>query len=198
MKARVTGTGRARGLLVILLGLLTAAYPFGIWWSLGHLDPWAPALLLAAFAIMRAALGQQPLWWIVAALAVLLSLAGGMTADWLPLKLYPVAVNCALLAVFCLSLYRGPPVIERLARISEPQLTPAGVAYTRRVTQVWAAFFALNGGISLVTALWASDVVWTLYNGAIAYVLIGALFAGEYLVRRRLRRSFARTDAPDV
>ncbi len=57
--------------------------------------------------------------------------------------------------------------------------------YTRRVTQVWCGFFVLNGGLALCTALWASDAGWALYNGLVAYVLMGLLFAGEWLVRRR-------------
>jgi uncharacterized membrane protein len=30
--------------------------------------------------------------------------------------------------------------------------------------------------------------VWTIYNGFIAYLLMGALFGGEFLVRRVVRR----------
>jgi len=61
------------------------------------------------------------------------------------------------------------------------------VAYTRRVTQVWCGFFVLNGSVALVTALWASDATWALYNGLISYCLMGCLFAGEWLVRRKVK-----------
>ena len=43
----------------------------------------------------------------------------------LPLKLYPVLVNAALLGVFAYSLISPPSMIERFARIREPDL-PAG------------------------------------------------------------------------
>ena len=92
-----------------------------------------------------------------------------------------------MLALFGASLVRPPSAVERLARLSDPDLPPVAVVYTRRVTQVWCVFFALNGGMALATALWASDAVWTLYNGFIAYVLIGALAGVEWLVRRRVR-----------
>ena len=59
--------------------------------------------------------------------------------------------------------------------------------YTRRVTQVWCGFFVFNGSLALLTALYASDGVWMLYNGLLAYVLMGILFAGEWLVRQRVR-----------
>jgi uncharacterized membrane protein len=37
--------------------------------------------------------------------------------------------------------------------------------------------------MALITALWSSPGAWWLYNGLIAYVLMGILFAGEYCVR---------------
>ena len=99
----------------------------------------------------------------------------------------PLADACALLAFFALSLWQGPPVVERLARLQEPELDARAIAYTRRVTQVWCAFFLLNGGVALATALWASDATWALYNGLIAYGLMGALMGVEWLVRQRVR-----------
>jgi uncharacterized membrane protein len=78
-------------------------------------------------------------------------------------------------------------MIERIARIREPNLPDAAVRYTRIVTEVWCLFFVLNA-VALYTALAADIEVWALYNGVIAYVLMGLLFAGEYLVRRRVQR----------
>jgi uncharacterized membrane protein len=74
-----------------------------------------------------------------------------------------------------------------LARLREPDLPPHAVVYVRRVTQVWCGFFLLNGSVALATALWASERVWALYNGLIAYLLIGTLFAVEWLVRQRVK-----------
>ncbi|MGJ4749149.1 hypothetical protein ACQV5M_22485, partial [Leptospira sp. SA-E8] len=109
-----------------------------------------------------------------------------------PLKLYPVLVNAVLLAVFAWSLRHPPAVIERLARLAEPALPPSGVAYTRGLTRVWCGFFIVNGLLALVTALWprqaGGDEIWALYNGLIAYLLMGLLFAGEWLLRPHLRR----------
>lgn len=105
----------------------------------------------------------------------------------MPLKFYPVLVNASMLWVFGSSLLRPPSAVERMARLTEPNLSPAAVVYTRRVTCVWCVFFVANGGIALATALWASPEVWTLYNGCIAYVLMGLLFAVEYGVRQRVR-----------
>jgi uncharacterized membrane protein len=106
----------------------------------------------------------------------------------LPLKLYPVLVNMAFLAAFGISLTTPMSMVERMARLREPDLPPEGVRYTRRVTQAWCVFFVINGSIALVTSLWASEAVWSLYNGVIAYGLMGMMFGGEMLLRRRMRK----------
>ena len=60
--------------------------------------------------------------------------------------------------------------------------------YTRRVTQIWCLFFIVNGSIAILTALYGDMALWTAWNGMIAYLLIGALMAGEWLVRRRVMK----------
>jgi uncharacterized membrane protein len=103
--------------------------------------------------------------------------------DAASLKFYPVVVSFFLLASFAWSVISPPTVIERIARITDPGLSPSGVRYTRKITLVWCGFFLCNGIVALYTALFASFATWALYNGFIAYVLIGCLCAGEYLYR---------------
>lgn len=122
------------------------------------------------------------------AATLVLALAAIWSNTSLPLKLYPVLVNCGLFVAFAYSLISPPSIIERFARITEPDLPDVAIAYTRRVTQVWCVFFVINGSIALGTALWASEAVWSLYTSGISYALMGLLFGGEYLVRRRFRR----------
>jgi uncharacterized membrane protein len=55
------------------------------------------------------------------------------------------------------------------------------------VTWVWVAFFIFNGVVSAVLTLWAPLAWWTLYNGLLVYFIMGALFVGEWLLRKRLR-----------
>ncbi len=176
-----------RLLLTALLALATVAYPLLVYAGMNTLEPRGVALLLAGLALARAALARSRQWLAAAAGVTLLAAVAWVGNAWLPLKLYPALVNAVLLAVFGAILHWGPPVVERLARLREPELPPAGVAYTRRVTQAWCVFFVANGGVALATALWASDAVWALYNGLFSYVLIGVFFAGEWLLRRRLR-----------
>ncbi|SAL46111.1 hypothetical protein AWB74_02031 [Caballeronia arvi] len=99
------------------------------------------------------------------------------------LHIYPSLVNFGLLIAFGATLVRGPSMIEKFARIGTPDLSEPAVRHTRRVTQIWCAFFAANGLFSLYTALYWSREAWSLYNGAISYGLIGVLIAGEIVWR---------------
>ncbi|MDR2678974.1 MAG: hypothetical protein LBB51_06005 [Zoogloeaceae bacterium] len=100
---------------------------------------------------------------------------------------YPVCVNLFFFLVFAMSLTRKQSLIEHLARRMEPDLSAAGVRYTKKVTQAWCVFFALNGAIAW-WSVGAGGEVWSLYNGGIAYLLMGLMFAGEWLIRRHVKR----------
>jgi uncharacterized membrane protein len=167
--------------------VLSVAYPLVVYWAMGRFEPRWLAVLLLVLALLRAVATRQAVWLVAAAGAALLALLATVSNEALPLKLYPALVNAVMLAVFATSLAFPPSAVERIARMTEPDLPPAGVAYTRRVTQVWCVFFVFNGALAVATALWTSDRVWALYNGLIAYVLIGTLFSVEWLVRRRAR-----------
>jgi uncharacterized membrane protein len=169
--------------------MLAIAYPLVVWLGSGTIEPRLLAVLLGIVLLMRLKTlnrGIAARWWIVATLALLTA------AIWanalLPLKLYPVIVNAAFFVAFGYSLIVPPSMIERFARLNEPELPEPAVAYTRRVTQVWCVFFVLNGFIAFVTAVWASPGVWWLYNGFIAYVLMGLLFIAEYWLRNRFKQ----------
>jgi uncharacterized membrane protein len=171
----------------IALAVLTLAYPFIVYFGLGHFEPRTLAFLLAALALLRAIATRQAIWLAAACGAIVLGGASFVSNQLLPLKLYPVLVSVVLLVLFGVSLIHPPSMIERLARLREPDLPPAAVRYTRRVTEVWCAFFICNGTIALVTALYASTKVWTFYNGFLSYLLMGTLMAGEWLVRQRIK-----------
>ncbi|WP_454831032.1 hypothetical protein [Pseudoxanthomonas wuyuanensis] len=175
---------RARTALFIAFSL---AYPLAVYFALGRFEPRWLALLLFVLALLRAVAAREAVWLAAAGGAGLLALTATIFNQALPLKLYPALVNAVMLAVFAISLRFPPTVIERIARLQDPQLPASGVIYTRRVTQVWCGFFIVNGSLALVTALWTSDRVWALYNGLIAYGLMGLLFGGEWLIRQRVK-----------
>jgi uncharacterized membrane protein len=164
-------------------------YPLVIWFGHDRIEPRVLAMVLVAIALTRLPMlkiGMLARCWVLAALAL------AALAIWynalLPLKLYPAMVSAAFLGVFAYSLLAPPTIIERMARGRGPELPPFVIAYTRRVTQVWCGFFLLNGSIALGTALWAPPAIWSLYTGVISYVLMGLLFAAEYLVRIQVKK----------
>lgn len=170
------------------------AYPFVVYFGLAVVPP--AALLLVGLGLIAARMvGMRRLEgstvWLIAFAVAGLALVGLLAAvPQMAVKAYPVAVSLAVAAVFALSLRFPPTVIERLARISEPDLPPEGVAYTRRVTQIWVAYLVANAAISTATALWGSMDQWTLWNGLLSYLGMGTLFCGEFLLRRRIRRRY--------
>lgn len=179
-------------LVTVLLGVLVAAYPLIILFGLQRV----PDYYLGIFFILLAGLrlwflyrsGQAqlvtPVLCVVLILVVLYALFSGQPM-WF--RFYPVAVNTVLFGLFAFSLIKGPPLVERIARLTEPDLPVEGVSYTRKVTAVWTCFFVVNGLAALYTALWSSFEVWAWYNGALAYCLMGTLFAGEWLLRKKVR-----------
>lgn len=172
---------------IALVWLATLLYPLVIYFGLGRFEPRWMALLLLAVVSARAAISRDPVWLAAAAGALVLVVASAVANQSLPLKLYPVLVNAVMLGVFAISLKHPPSAIERIARMREPNFPAEAVAYTRKVTIVWCLFFIGNGAIALATAVWGSDKVWATYNGLIAYLLMGLLFAVEWLVRQRVR-----------
>jgi uncharacterized membrane protein len=190
----VNGAKSALRLLQAVTWLALLLYPLAVWFGLTR---WGAAilapLLVAIFTLRLLALpGRLQQLWLGKGLAwvgILLALASWALKQTHWLLYYPVLVNALLLGLFAYSLYSPPTVVERLARLTEPQLDAAGVAYTRRVTQVWCGFFMINGAIALATCLSGDLSLWTLYNGGISYVLMGTLMGIEWIVRKRVRRA---------
>ena len=177
--------------LTVVAVLLTLLYPLAVYLLIDEVDPRVLLLGIGMLIIARLALGplsKRPA--LLAGSAILLSIAIFASIKLAPetaVLFYPVLVNVAALSVFAASLFAGPPVIERIARLTEPDLPPSGIRYTRQVTIVWCGFFVLNGSVALLTAIFTSVATWALYNGLIAYLLMGTLFAGEWIVRQRVR-----------
>ena len=101
-------------------------------------------------------------------------------------RLYPVLMVAVALVVFAISLWRTP-LVEVFARRRGETLDARGVVYCRRVTVVWTVFLSIHLVVTFLT-VFASHETWALYNGVLAYLMMGALFVGEWLFRRRYRR----------
>lgn len=101
-------------------------------------------------------------------------------------RLYPAVVVALALGLFAVSLFRTP-LVERIARARGVTLDARGVAYCRKVTIAWVVFLSAHLAVTVAT-VFASREVWAVYNGFLSYLLIGAMFVGEYGIRRRVRR----------
>lgn len=169
-----------------LLGFLVVLYPFVVFGGVHYFSPRSVALALILLLILRFVITTPsglPKW------TYLLALIPLVPSWWLDssffLRWQPVIVNASLGFVFALTLWKGTPLVERFARLKRPDLPQEGVLYCRKVTQIWVVFLFLNGGMALYTTLFCRFEIWALYNGLIAYILMGALGLGEWLVRRK-------------
>jgi uncharacterized membrane protein len=182
-------------LRTIVFTVLTLSYPLAVWLLGDRVSPRVFAgvlVLIGALRLYGARRHVGAAGWVAFAAAafVLAAMAGVLNEGW-PLLWYPALVNAVFLSTFLFTLVRPPSMAERIARITEPDLPAFAIVYTRRVTIAWCCFFVVNGVLAALTAGFGSEKVWALYNGAIAYVLIGMMAAGEYLVRLRVKARHA-------
>jgi uncharacterized membrane protein len=184
----------------VLLGALTLAYPFIVYYAMDHIQPRYLAMFLAGLFLLRSA-GQGADGWTAGNLAVLMPASGlfmlviGLANDAFLLMVYPVFANVVLFGVFFYSVLHPPSVVERLVRLREPDLPPQAVGYIRKVTLAWCAFFMGNGLLAAVTVWHGDPWVWGVYNGCIAYVLMGLLMGAEMIVRKTFKKKLLASHA---
>ena len=171
--------------LQIVTSLLLLGYPLAVYFGLNYLPAGTIAMVLCFILILRLLIQKQQ----VKAMILPIIVGIGLTAasfiakqhDWL--LYYPVVINLSMLFLFAYSLKLGPSMIEKLARLKEPNLPDEAIPYLKKVTLIWCGLFVFNGSVALYTANFSSLEIWTLYNGLIAYLLIGSLLGGEWLYR---------------
>jgi len=141
--------------------------------------------------MVKVAFSVLSLFYPILVLAALRFFGGNYLGNLL--KLYPLLINLAFLISFGTSLFYPPTKVFRLALLSDSSIRnsthlPDIENYCRGVTKVWCVFFVLNASASSVTALYSPDWFWALYNGLIAYILMGIIFAVEWLVRKKVKK----------
>ncbi|WP_252391612.1 hypothetical protein, partial [Escherichia coli] len=123
---------RSLPMIKLLTGLLLLAWPFVIWFGLAHnglhwLLPLIALLLLLRLRQTRRQAGPlQVVTQIVAVVGIALCVASVLLKTHQLLLFYPVVVNAVMLAVFGGSLWSAMPIVERLARLQEPDLPEKG------------------------------------------------------------------------
>jgi len=149
---------------------------------------WA-AMLLLGVNLLYAGLARRALWAWLGLVAIL------VVSTWFVLLgdgryfLYaaPVLICSALAWMFGRTLMPGQvPLITRFAQAMSGPLSPEVQRYTRGVTKFWVALLTTLAVVNLLLALFAPPVVWSLFTNFISYLLLGAVFLGEWLFRRRV------------
>lgn len=183
--------------LRVVGALFLATYPIIVYLGITNWSPRAVAVLLLLVLVPVLSLryrnrSREQLWAVVqvplSVLAVLILAA--LTNDRRLVLALPVVVNGVLLLHFASSLRGAVPVVERLARLEQPELSPSEVRYCRSVTWLWVSFFVVNGLVAGVLAVTGPLSLWAVYTGLVSYLLIGVLFTGEFVVRRVRFRHF--------
>lgn len=151
----------------------------------------AVALLATLGAYVAASiLIKHPTRWLAPPAVASLFFLGLPDAQWL-LYLPPIALNAGLCWLFGRTLVHGRvPLIARFALMEQGTLTEELAAYTRRLTWLWTLLFAGAALASLLLALSGSRDAWSLFTNLVNYLLVAALFLGEFAYRRLRYRSF--------
>lgn len=185
-------------LVRIIAVLVFAGYPLIVYFGLTHFEPRYLGIAIALIFVLRffslrqkidkeQMLGFVPL--LISGVICGLIAAFMNTSSYL--TLIPFLMNAVFFINFAYTLFKPPSMIERFARLTDADLPLSAVSYTRNVTVVWCLFFLLNASIAFYTAVYEPIQVWALYNGLIAYALVGLLFAIEYIVRIFVRNRSA-------
>jgi len=182
----------------VIIAVVGLAYPLLIYAGLVLLGPRTLAAVAAVVLLAHAASGWRrwrrddlaraavPVLLVAVVLAVAAAIDDGRIFLFVP-----ALVNGAMLIAFARTLVRGPSIVETFARLRHPELLPGRAPYLRAVTAVWCGFFAVNIAVSLVLAVHGSLATWTLYNGLIAYLIVGLLLGAERVYRYwRFRGSY--------
>ena len=151
----------------------------------------ALALLAALVAYIAASLCLGPaLRWLAPPAAGIAMYWGAPPAEWL-LFVPPIVINLALAWVFGRTLVHGRvPLIARFAIMEQGTLSAELVTYTRTLTWLWTLLFIGAAALSLGLALSGQRDAWSLFTNFLNYLLVAALFLGEFVYRRVRFRNY--------
>lgn len=166
-----------------MLGLcLFVAYP-----AVAHFG--TPAAALALLAALGGYIGAS-VWirnasrWFLPPIAAAAVAWASPPVEWL-LFVPPILINLALAWLFGRTLVRGRvPLIARFAIMEQGTLSAELVTYTRTLTWLWTLLFIAAAAASLALALSGHRDAWSLFTNFLNYVLVAALFLGEFVYRR--------------
>jgi uncharacterized membrane protein len=182
-----------------LVMVAVVVFPFSVYFLIETLGvEWLGGILLCLLAVRLFPFIRRYRWAPVIFVIVGMAFLGGLalTENVLILQFYPTFVNLGLLSAFGATLIYPPTMVQRFAMSAGMVVNRRSIAYTRAVTVLWCVFFALNAVVSGIITIEGSMRTWTIYNGFLSYLIVGIIFAAEYLFRQfYMRRPDFQNDA---
>jgi len=190
----VNATLRARAVVVALVlvslaGAALAHYAIAV----GHSPTLGALVALAPVAIVVAVFAGRSRHRVLG-LAAIAAFAGLLWAGWDVLEsnfpsvyfLQHVGTNLLLGAMFGRTLAASrEPLVTRFARMVHGTVPAAVERYTRQVTLAWAVFFLAMAALSCALYFSGNFAAWSVLANFLTLPAVVAMFAVEYLVRRR-------------
>lgn len=177
----------------LLVGLATIIYPFFIYYGLSEYGPSVFALILFVLMVIRVVVKgsyQEPSQWLQLLIIGIFCCAIILFKSDVLLRFYPVIMSLGFSLLFAISLTSKTTLVERFAKMAGQDYPQQALGYMRSLTKVWAIILFFNAMIAAYTACCASLKSWTLYNGFLAYFLLGGFVLFEYIFRCYYRRRF--------
>jgi len=178
--------------LMIVCGVVL--YPLAVYFGLSIFSPRLIAAMCGLMVIAGTSLkprDQYTLRLLAPVIGVMLLFLISAFFNQSHVMLYlPALISVNLLISFVYTLFRPPSMAAIFAqRATAMTFNAEQLQYCRLVTFIWVVFFVLNGTVAALTACCAALEVWSLYNGLIAYGIMGLLFTTELFYRHwRFRR----------
>lgn len=169
-----------------LIAAVTLAYPFAVYYGLSNYGPSVFAVFLFLLLLLRVLVKgsfHEPSQWLqLIVVGCYCGLVIFANSEKL-LLFYPVLMSLGFSALFAFSLTSKTSLIERFAKMSGQDYPQTALGYMRKLTIIWAVLLFCNALVSAYTACCVSLKYWTLYNGLLAYFLLGGLAVGELIFR---------------
>lgn len=179
----------------ILDAAVFVLYPLIVVLGMTYLGVRWTALIILVFLGRRIAVlalqnkeGTRILLYQVLAMA---AIVGGAAASKSPfaLRVAPFMISLTFIAVFATSL-KTVPIIERFARLADPNLSAAEVRYCKKLTKAWMGVLFANSVLVFTAAFVEDKLIWTILVGPASYALLGSAFVVEYPYRKWRFRKF--------
>lgn len=174
-----------------MLPVLLISYPLLVHISILLNQTALQALAIVCFAaglLFRPLSNFRPLAWLGLGLAILIAvLLDYFRATLILLYLPPILFPLMMLIVFGRTLLPGQePLVTTIGEQARGPLCDGMRRYTRHVTTLWCLVFLFLTASAIVLPWLDDKSLWSWFSNVVSYILVGLLFVGEFLLRKKL------------